>query len=182
MPAGRRGADVADPRLKVGVAETVEDGRDHRAGRAGVCGRGHAPGLTAAQRQPASPGGSQAWLDGSHRSSRMSASPARLRSRSQTESANTGFPEANWPLAVRLTRHSSSALRAYAKRMLQAPHHHAPGACRRAELHDLRVVPARSGASWIRKDGSVTRGGFSVQLGMDQRRPPARYRPSRTAI
>jgi hypothetical protein len=30
----RRGADVADPRLKVGVAETVEDGRDHRAGRA----------------------------------------------------------------------------------------------------------------------------------------------------
>jgi hypothetical protein len=27
----RRGHDVADPGLKVGAAETVEDGRDHRA-------------------------------------------------------------------------------------------------------------------------------------------------------
>src|SRR6202030_4056371 len=53
-------------------------------------------------------------------------SPARLRSRSRTESAKTGFfPEANWPQAIRLTRHSSSTLEAYAKRMLQAPHHDA---------------------------------------------------------
>jgi hypothetical protein len=57
-------------------------------------------------------------------------SPTRLRSRSQTESAKTGFPEANWPLAIRLTRHSSSTSQAYAKRMLQAPHHHALSACR----------------------------------------------------
>jgi hypothetical protein len=64
-------------------------------------------------------------------------SPARLRSRSQMESAKTGFPEADCPQAIRLTRHSSSTLQAYAQRVLRAPHHHALGACRRAELPDL---------------------------------------------
>jgi len=33
LATGRRGADVADPGLEVGAAETVEDGRDHRADR-----------------------------------------------------------------------------------------------------------------------------------------------------
>jgi hypothetical protein len=115
----------------------------------------------------ASPGGSQAWREGSHRSSRMSAatpcwasssramasavaaafavaaykktpvfatvtetsSPARLRSRSQTESEKTCFPEAGWPQAIRLTRHSSSTLQAYDKRILQ-------------DLATMRRVPA----------------------------------------
>ena len=127
----------------------------------------------------APPGASQAWRDGSHWSSRMSAtrprsastsraiasaaaaasavaaykkttpafpavtetsSPARLRSRSQTESAKTGAPEASCPPAIRLTRHSSSTVPAYAKRMLQGPYHHALSACRHTELHDLCVV------------------------------------------
>jgi hypothetical protein len=151
----------------------------------------------------ASLGGSQAWRDGSHRSSRMSAarpcwastsratssavaaasavavykktpafpavteisSPARPRSRSQTESARTGFPEASWTQAIRLTRHSSSTLQAYAKRMLQAPHHHALSACRPTELHDLCVVLARSGASWNRSESAVRRGRTGCHLG-----------------
>jgi hypothetical protein len=41
--------------------------------------------------------------------------------------------------------------------MLQALHHHALGACRRTELHDLRVVPACSDASCIREDGQECR-------------------------
>jgi hypothetical protein len=157
----------------------------------------------------ASLGGSQAWRDGSHRSSRISAtrlcwastsrampsavaaasavaaykktpvfpavtetsSPARLRSRSQTESAKTRFPEANWPQAIRLTRHSSPTLQAYAKRMLQAPHRHALSPCRRTEIHDLCEDPARSGASSNHSESAVYR--TSSVTGSQAARAPA---------